>query len=82
MIGEIVHLQPPPANYQPTARCCPRCRLARRAGFMAARVGALIVPLDEAQPHISWPLVCLTCGYEDEFGLVANPVPALYQRSD
>lgn len=56
---------------------CPACRLRRKPGFMLARVGALKVPIEDAPTQISWPLVCSFCGYEDEFGLVANPLPVV-----
>lgn len=72
----IVHLREPEGPPLPSAMKCPACRLARHPGFMLARVGALKMPIEDAPAQISWPLACSFCGYEDEFGLVANPLPA------
>lgn len=56
-------------------RPCPACRLRKRAGFMYAIVGAEKMPVEDAPTEISWPLICMTCGYQDETGYVANPLP-------
>lgn len=54
---------------------CPSCRRRRLPGFMVAIVGAQRMPIEDAPEHISWPLICSYCGYQDEFAFVANPVP-------
>lgn len=63
---------------RPTSLVCPACRVSPgRVGFLFAIVGAEMMPLDEAPANISWPLKCRSCGYQDPFGYVANPVPAI-----
>jgi hypothetical protein len=43
---------------------------------MYAIVGAQKMPIADAPREISWPLICTFCGYQDEFGFAANPLPA------
>lgn len=56
---------------------CPACRTRKQAGFLYAIVGAQIINPSDAPPLISWPRICKACGYQDELGPPANPMPAI-----
>jgi hypothetical protein len=67
---------------------CPACRLRGRAGFLYVIVGAQKTPLADAPSGFSWPLICMSCGYEDDGNRmhqsphhVPFPLPAVAEES-
>lgn len=75
--GVTIVLREPNGPLERFTPKCPACRLRGLPGFMKARVGATTMQIDDAPANISWPLVCGFCGYADDFGFTANPLPAL-----